>query len=769
MLSGDKGSASMAQFRSRESRDGDLAGLERRPGPPEPGDHSRREFRAALVRYRGPRLAAIRQAQGGEIESTRPRPGSMADEITERLDSPAVVSSLIERLSNPARQALGFFDLTELASIPLKTLVQIMRLLGAKPAILLEPLELGLLAIETNPALPAIDDLAFQLERGLYAAIQLRIHPAVARLARTLAPEGPPPTLAAGVVQPRETDGLEPLIRLAALWQRASADPLRQTQSGALYKRDRDRIQGDAVLSGPSSLALTPIPEPAVLTLALALRTGLILMDSSGERMVAAPFDDWTTNAVHLPRMIASGWLGLESWREFPAEPEDLEPIPLRLAALLWLASLPESEWTTLESLADHLLAHHPQAEPAETTEPYAPGARRARPRARPTLSPVSRIVEQLEAVLLGSAFFLGLVRAGEERATGRRAVQLTPLGRYVLSVGPAPTPPPLFEQFLFVQPNFEIIAYRQGLSPRLIGQLSRFASWTKIGSALELAISRESVVQGLELGETAASILETLSNHSHRPMPASVADAVTSWSARREQVTLHESATLIEFANAFERDQAAERWPTGNGQAPVPVADRFLLVEDERTVPFDRLRLTSTRDYRQPPGVCFAVMPDGLTVALDPARSDLLAPAEVVRFAESLPPELPNRESFRTPEQPRYLITPASLKSALDRGVSPHQITQWFERRAGTTTPPAVTLLLAALDGKSPPIRARTLIVIDLPSAELLDGLYQHPATADALSERLGPTTAAVAADQIAPLKKTLRDLGLRIDIDGA
>ena len=87
--------------------------------------------------------------------------------------------------------------------------------------------------------------------------------------------------------------------------------------------------------------------------------------------------------------------------------------------------------------------------------------------------------------------------------------VQLTPLGRYVLAAGPTPPPRPTFEQFLFVQPNFEVIAYRQGLTPQLVGRLSRFAWWTQIGAALELKLTRESIVLGLDGGLTPESMLD--------------------------------------------------------------------------------------------------------------------------------------------------------------------------------------------------------------------------------------------------------------------
>ena len=53
------------------------------------------------------------------------------------------------------------------------------------------------------------------------------------------------------VGQIREADGLEPVLRLAALWQRVDEVPLRQTQQGTLYKRDRERLEDDPVLAGP--------------------------------------------------------------------------------------------------------------------------------------------------------------------------------------------------------------------------------------------------------------------------------------------------------------------------------------------------------------------------------------------------------------------------------------------------------------------------------------------------------------------------------------
>ncbi len=155
------------------------------------------------------------------------------------------------------------------------------------------------------------------------------------------------------------------------------------------------------------------------------------------------------------------------------------------------------------------------------------------------------------------------------------------------------------------MQPNFEVIAYRQGLTPQLVGRLSRFAWWTQVGAALELRLTRESILLGLEGGLTPDAMLDVLRRHSQRSLPPGVVDALRTWATHRERVTYYAAVTLIEFGSRGERDLALESWPPGDagepGEPPVAVADRFLLVEDERAIPFDRFRMAGSRDYRRP------------------------------------------------------------------------------------------------------------------------------------------------------------------------
>ena len=750
-----------------------------------PRSHSSHEprlaFRAALGRYKGTRLAAIRLAQGASPEGFRIRSGGNADEITDHLDQPAAVQALIARLAPGSRIALGLFGLTESTSFSVAGLSHALRILETEPApAIVKLLELGLLAIDPGPESGMVDEFSESLESRDPIRVCLRVHPAVPKGMRTARPAERLPRAPGPIGQIREPDGLEPILRLAALWQRVSAEPLRQTGQGVLYKRDRDRIDLDPILKAPITDSFTQLPDAPALWLALARRIGLIELEAGGERLLAAPPEFWTENEFHLPQMIATGWLALQTGFEVLAEAGAVDEadsaVPyLRPALLLWLSTLAESEWVSLDDLGSHLTAHAAgwnrlslKADAlVGVASPRRGAAAGGRARARPEGGTRPKPTGVLEAILLGAAYPLGLIRAGEEISTGRRVVQLSSFGRYILAVGPAPPPRPAFEQFLFVQPNFEVIAYRQGLTPQLVGRLSRFVWWSQIGSALELKLSRDSIVHGLDLGSKPEWMLETLTRHSQRPLSRGVIDAINNWAERRERVIVYAATTLIEFGSESERDRALELWPAGEKAAPIAVAARFLLVEDERTVPFDRLRMSSARDYRRPPEVCVTVERDGITLTLDPARADLLVDAELAQFAD--PAALPERNTGAVagPAARRFAISVGSLRRGISRGMSPPRLNEWFERRTGGEIPPSVQLLLMAKTSRVAPLKAARLIVLTLAEPELLKGLRQHPATSSLLGHSLGPTSVAIPEDQVAPLQNVLKELGITLDFE--
>ena len=720
------------------------------PGVPiVPPDPPLIAYRTALKRYDGGRLVEIHATLGGA--DLGGKPNRLPDAIADRLTEIRVADRLVAGLSHGPKVALGLFALTETPSWPASGMGLALLCLGVEPEPAMKRLlELGLVSAKVGETFEPVYD--YERTLGVQLAMTtLHAHPSVLNAARTVLPEAEAPPEAGPVRQARESDGLEPVLRLAAVWQRIEEGPIRQTQQGTFFKRDRERLEDDPVLAGSITDAIEPLPDMALLWIALARSVSLVVPEGSTDRLIAASPDFWGENAVHLPQMIATRWLALRDWHEQVGMRSETSPVDLaipyvRASVLLWLARMPETAWLAIQDLDDHLDRLAPYWDRPLLSDPL-----RARANAPG---------ETLSAILLGPAYQLGLVRAAEETPSGRRVVQLTPLGRYALAIGPPPPPSETFDHFLFVQPNFEVIAYRQGLTPSLIGQFSRFARWSQVGSALELKLTPDSIYRGLEGGLSTQAMLDRLGKHSSRPLPAGVAEALRTWASRRDRVTYYASSTLVEFANADDLEAALKLFPTTSRAAPTRITDRLLLVEDEASIPFSRFRMAGSRDYRRPAEACVDVEPDGVTLALDLGRSDLLVDAELARFADE--EAVRSRPDGSSTPRRSFTVSPGSLARAAENGMTLSQMSRWFEQRTGGEMPSAIRLLLHAATPGVGSFPTRRPIVLTVPSAELLDGLMQHPSTGPHLGDRLGPTTAIVPDDDFEPLARALVALGL-------
>jgi hypothetical protein len=171
-------------------------------------------------------------------------------------------------------------------------------------------------------------------------------------------------------------------------------------------------------------------------------------------------------------------------------------------------------------------------------------------------------------------------------------------------------------------------------------------------------------------------------------------------------------------------------------------------------------------RDYRLPPERCVSVEADGVTLALDPARSDLLIDAELARFADEEPPQDADRSNGARPPARRFKVTAESLARGLELGVTAPLLSDWFLRRTGGELPPAVGLMVRPTLPGAKPWKARRQLVLNAPNSALLDGVLQHPATRPLLGDRLGPVTAVVPEDCVDRLRAALKTLGIDIDV---
>jgi hypothetical protein len=539
-----------------------------------------------------------------------------------------------------------------------------------------------------------------------------------------------------------EADGLEWLLRLAIVWQQVLVAPLRQTQQGEFFKRDLDRLHSDALLNAPFPESPVAMPDAGLLAIALAKSEG-VLQDSGGE-LHAAALPAWWVGGL-LPAL-ESLWAALpliESWNAQNGAQDSrssANPYPAAyLLCLLLLGQLPESVWARPAAVSQCVQDHHPYWK--REAGNGARGATHHAPRGMHFLMPF----------LLGLAQQLRLVQTGKD-PHGQAVVRLSQLGRWLIGVGGAPPPAPPFPKTILIQPNLEIVAYRQGLTPSLIASLSQFAAWKGLGAACILQLQPDTVYRALEMGWTFESIVRMLEQCGMRSAPAAVMDSLRTWADKRERLSVYASAALFEFATAHDLDEALAR-----GLPGIRLADRLAVVPNENQIDYRQFRLTGTRDYSLPPDRCVEVDADGVTLTIDGARADLLLETELRRFAELL--ERPGPHGRR-----QYRLTPASVGAGRNGGLSSRLLEDWFVQRTGQPISSAARLLLAG--PQSPPMELHCQLVIQVNSTETADGLLQWPATKALIRQRLGPTALAVAEENVEALRERLRELGMSMAI---
>lgn len=691
--------------------------------------------RTALAAYAAP----LRRNVAARL--LRLRVDQPADELLERavatLTNPPAVDRRLRDLSPPARRLLALIGRSRQPRWKVAHLLTLLAALDQAEgfAPVEEALSAGLLFPVLPPDTSPVSDFVTWYGRAGTLMAEVFTPPAIAARARReplglpdlAATEPAPPPSAL----PRAADGWDWPLRLAAAWQLLDAGPARLTQSRALFKKDLVRLQTDEVLSAaPTTDLATDLTDPGVLAVLWADQAGLLVEHAS--QLAAAPFPtDWDGPLPGLLADLLAAFWRVEAWDPLAGYvPSNTGLSATPTAALLTLLLVTEaSGWVAPAAVAGWLWSHHPTW-----------------PAALPDSAATDRGSAWVAAFLTGIAYPLGLVEMADGLA------RPTPAGRHLLADGPEPPAPPAFSQTLLVQPNAEILAYRQGLTPALVAALSRFARWKSIGPACTLELTAAQTYRGLESGLTLPAILQTLTRHSARPVPPAVADLLGRWAGKRERITVYPSAVLVEFATPAELEAALAR-----GLVAVRLTDRIGMTADGSEPDLGQLRLIANRDYEARPQRCVTVEDDGITLTVDGAAADLLLDAELARLAVPLPvaPAAPRR----------FRLDPQRLRQT-GQAISPAELDAWFRDRTGQPLPPAGRLFL--FGPQAPPPTLARLWVVRFATAELLDGVLQWPRTRDLIAERLGPTAAAVDPDALSALRQALGELGIPLDSPG-
>jgi hypothetical protein len=317
-----------------------------------------------------------------------------------------------------------------------------------------------------------------------------------------------------------------------------------------------------------------------------------------------------------------------------------------------------------------------------------------------------------------------------------------------VLGLGDKPADDPSLPQSLFVQPNLEIVAYRQAMNPGMIARLSRLGTWKTLGAACQMVITPQTVYRALEAGESLDGLRSFLEGRSGRSLPGAVWDQLRGWAGKRERLAVHSGATLLEFDEPSDMEEAQAR-----GVPLIRLSERFAIVQ-ERDLDYRHFRLTGNRDYGLAREACVQVTDDGTRLIVDQARSDLLLETELPHLGQRL-------ESESTPERKVIAITPESLRAAAEAGMSAELTRRWFIERTGQEPPPAIRLFLEGMD-QEPVFQNALLLRVE--TEGLLDGLYQWASTASLLGDRVGPMSALVTEANMERLKPILaRVMGSR------
>jgi hypothetical protein len=695
--------------------------------------------RETLARYEEPLLRAVTE------KLIRPRTKLPSAELVEKtvatLTNAPVIDRRLKELPRAARRVLAILGCSRQPCWKIGHLLTILAAFdhhdGFTPVQTL--LEAGLLFPVLDTAATPVSDFTMWYGTAGMNAAKVFTHPQVAARSRTDAWEWPrDPTDASAAAVPtaaspsppnavRHADGWEWPLRLAVVWQQVHAEPVRLTQNRTLFKRDLQRLQTDAVLAAAPVEQLVSVSDAGVLALLWAQAAGLVEERSATLEATAFPAV-WAGPLGPLLRELFAALWPVDAWDPLggytPADnPLVLSPTPTAGLISLLLAR----EWTSPREIAAWLWSHHPSWAGA-----LPPAAAR------------EQGVPWVKAWLWGVAYPLGAVEVTEE------LVRLSAWGRHWLFGEREPEASSVFPQTLMVQPNAEILAYRQGLTPELVASLSRFAQWKSLGPACTLELTAEQTYRGLESGLSLPMILQTLNRHGMRPLPPGVADLLQRWASKRERITVFTSAVLVEFPTPAELETALAR-----GLVALRITDRIGMTADGSEPALTHFRLIGNRDYEAKPQRCVQIADDGITLTVDTAQADLLLEAEIGLFAEALPVEA---NGLR-----KYQLTAATLHRALANGRSLADIDAWFVERAGTPLSPAGRLLLVG--PQLEPLTVAQRLVLTVPTAEIADGLMQWPATRPRIAERLGPQALVVRPDDLPALRAVLAELGITID----
>ena len=544
---------------------------------------------------------------------------------------------------------------------------------------------------------------------------------------------------------------------------------LRLTQQGWFYLPELRKLA--KLLGWSAVLDVDGLPFPAPMrALAAALgRSGLLTL-AEGRLVPAESITELSLRP--LPEVVTAllrGFLMAKEWWEWPADADVWSGYQganyVRTRAALWgaLLALPEAGdgFFSLSSFSQALFARVGEWVALDYLPPrpseYGRQGDELKRASATWRADLAARWKKHETPCLESAFrtwlyWLGLVEIGTEGGVVS-TFRLTDLGRAVLLQPPRATPahgaPAAAGPAWVVQPDFEITVYLEHATPRQLALLER---WTERRQTqrhvVQYRVTREAVYRGLEAGSPLAELLDGLRAGNGRELPQNVSTELQGWAARRELITLHRGARLLEFASTAEREAAR----AAAHLAGEPVGERFLLLSaaaDSAKAPVG-IKLRSRFRYDQPLPACLSVDARG-ALRLTTPDADLLLRSEL--------------ETWATPSgDDAWQLTAASVAAAVAAGRRADDLFALLKGRLAEPLPPALGVALRTWAGQPQAIALTKAVVLRCPQREVLDAVAQDPEIKSCILARLGPTAALVDPTRLREVRKALRWAGLTL-----
>ncbi|MGC9523434.1 MAG: helicase-associated domain-containing protein [Anaerolineae bacterium] len=231
---------------------------------------------------------------------------------------------------------------------------------------------------------------------------------------------------------------------------------------------------------------------------------------------------------------------------------------------------------------------------------------------------------------------------------------------------------PPELPWQVILQPDFQMLA--MGPVPlRVLANIEQFAAREKIDeSVVTYRITRDSVYEAFQRGETVSSILAYLEEASEQPVPQNITRSLEEWSRQHERIVVHRSVSILQVNDAEHLDELLADPVLVDRLHPLGDRIAWLHPDDAQAVEARLLELDMLPAHSKGPEADLRESLRWREEELEPraAVPSLYVTGTLRRVAEA--------------DNGRWRVTPQTVGNAATLGIDPLDIIEMLEKMTG-------------------------------------------------------------------------------------